>query len=82
MSSDPAIAAAERLARIIVSDIILYNEEKFGQGVTDANVVQLLPPEVEEASELFRMRIPEEIRARRDFLREELERRAAAARGQ
>jgi CheY-like chemotaxis protein len=79
-SSDPEIAAAERLARIIVSDIILYNDEKFVRGVEEGNVVQLLQAELEEASTLFKQRIPEGIRAGRDFLTEELERRAEAKR--
>jgi len=77
-SSDPEVAAAERLARIIVSDIILYNDEKFGRGVEEGNVVQLLQAELEEASTLFKQRIPEAIRAGRDFLSQELERRAEA----
>jgi CheY-like chemotaxis protein len=80
-SSDPEVAAAERLARIIVSDIILYNDEKFARGVEEGNAVQLLQAELEEASTLFKQRIPEEIRAERDFLTEELERRAEAKRG-
>ena len=80
LSADPAVAAAERLARIIVSDIILYNDEKFAAGVRDDNVVSVLTPELEEAGALFQQRIPEEIRAQRPFLVEELERRAEAKR--
>ncbi len=80
LSADPAVAAAERLARIIVSDIILYNDEKFAAGVRDENVVSVLTPELEEAGALFQQRIPEEIRAQRPFLVEELERRAEAKR--
>lgn len=75
--STPEIAAAERLARIIISDIILYNEEKFSKGREQGDVVGALAAELEEASGLFRQRIPDKIRERRDFLVEELERRAA-----
>jgi len=76
-SSDPQIAAAERLARIIVSDIVLYNQEKFEAAAKTGNVVAALEAELTEASSLFKQRIPEEVRAKRDFLIEELERRAA-----
>ena len=44
VSSDPDIAAAERLSRIIVSDIILYNEAKFAAGVKDGNVAEAVIP--------------------------------------
>jgi predicted Zn finger-like uncharacterized protein len=75
--NDPAVAAAERLARIIISDIILYNEEKFRRGVAAGNVGEALRAELEEASGLYRQRVPEQLRARRDFLSEELARRAS-----
>jgi hypothetical protein len=76
--TDPRVAAAERLARIIVSDIILYNQEKFQRAAADGTVATALDAELMEASVLFRQRIPEEVRANRDFLVEELERRAKA----
>ena len=71
------IKAAERLARIVVSDIVLYNEEKFEQGSREGNVAELLSAELEEASAMFRDRVSAELRSERDFLVEELERRAA-----
>lgn len=81
LSDDPEIAAAERLARIIVSDIILYSDDKFAKAVRDGNVVTALAADLEEAGQLFEQRIPEEVRAKRPFLVEELERRAEAQRG-
>jgi hypothetical protein len=75
---DARVSAAERLARIIVSDIILYNQEKFQRAAADGSVAAALEAELMEASVLFRQRIPEEVRANRDFLVEELERRAKA----
>jgi hypothetical protein len=77
LSSDPEIAAAERLARIAIADIVLYNEEVFAAAVARGNVAQALGPMVDEARHMFEQRIPEKIRVQRDFLREELERRAA-----
>ncbi len=77
-SDDPAIVSAERLARVAVSDIILYNEEKFAKAVSEGNIATLLQSELDEARHMFEQRVPEEVRALRDFLFEELERRAAA----
>jgi predicted Zn finger-like uncharacterized protein len=79
-SPDSRVAAAERLARIIVSDIILYNEAKFRAAAAKGNVTAALEHELTEASALFRKRVPEEIRATRNFLSEELETRAAKVR--
>jgi predicted Zn finger-like uncharacterized protein len=80
-SDDPDVKAAERLARIVVSDIVLYNEEKFAQGARDGNVAAVLAAELVEASAMFRERVSEELRAERDFLVEELERRATKLAG-
>jgi len=76
-SSDPDIAAAERLARIAVSDVILYNEAKFAAAAAAGNVVKALAVELEEARQHFNTRVSAALRQKRDFLIEELERRAA-----
>ena len=65
-------ARAERLARIIVSDIVLYNPEKFAAAVHEGNVLDALDSELGEARAHFRERIPERVRERKDFLGEEL----------
>jgi CheY-like chemotaxis protein len=65
-------AKAERLARIIVSDIILYNEEKFAEAIRRDSVVEMMDPDLDEGRELFRSRIDERIREERDHLVEEL----------
>jgi len=75
MPGDPLgaeIAKAERLARIIVSDIVLYNEEKFDAAVRAGNVVEALDSEMEEARAHFCQRIDARVRESRDFLVEEL----------
>jgi predicted Zn finger-like uncharacterized protein len=71
---------AERLARIIVSDIVLYNEEKFTAAVRAGNVLEALTPDLAEGRSLFRERIDERVRAEKDHLAEELL-RVARARG-
>jgi len=82
--ADPAIAEeiakAERLARIIVSDVILYNEAKFTAALRGGNVAQAMDADLEEGRALFRQRIDERVRGMRDFLTEELV-RVARSRG-
>ena len=78
LSSDPAIAAAERLARIAVSDVILYNQEKFAAAAARGAAAKELASELGEARQHFNSRVAPAVRADRDFLVEELERRAAA----
>jgi predicted Zn finger-like uncharacterized protein len=79
--ADPELAAAERLARIAISDIILYNEEKFARAVATGKVVKKLEPELAEARSMFEKRVSEKLRKQRDFLAEELQRRAEAFSG-
>ncbi|HEX2485045.1 MAG TPA: zinc-ribbon domain-containing protein [Myxococcota bacterium] len=69
---DEQRAKAERLARIIVSDIVLYNEEKFAAAVRSGNVLAALGPDLEEGRSLFRERIDARVRAERDHLADEL----------
>ena len=80
VSSDPAIAAAERLARIAVSDVILYNQEKFAAAAARGTAAKELAGELGEARQHFNSRVAPSVRDKRDFLVEEIERRAAALR--
>jgi len=66
------IAEAERLARIIVSDVVLYNEEKFAAAIRSGNVVEGLQSELQEGRAHFQQRIDENVRESKDFLAEEL----------
>ena len=75
-SDAPNIKAAERLARIVISDIILYNEEKFAEAASAGNAPEALTAELEEARAMFNERVSEDLRSQRDFLIEELQRRA------
>lgn len=82
VDSDPEIARAERLARIVVSDIVLYNADRFERAAREGDVLETLASEVAEARRLFRERVPEHLCAERDFVTEELLRvaRSRAAR--
>ncbi len=64
--------AAERLARIIVSDIALYQPEKFAEAIQQGNVVEAMDAEIGEGRLLFAQRIDERVRTERDFIVDEL----------
>jgi hypothetical protein len=78
--TDERIEQAERLARIVVSDIVLYSKEKFEAAVEAGNVLEAMQPELAEGRSLFTSRIDPSVQEIRDFLQEELL-RVAAARG-
>jgi len=50
---------ARRLARIIVSDIALYYQERVDEGIRNGNWSQLLAEEITEARKLFAERFPD-----------------------
>ena len=78
---DPAeLAKAQRLARIVVSDIVLYNAAKFDAAVRVGNVLEAMRDEIAEGQSLFRQRIEARVRESADFLGQELLRVAAARR--
>ena len=69
---DDERAKAERLARIIVSDIVLYNPEAFDEAAKAGDVVSALDSLLGEGRELFRQRIDDRVRDERDYLEAEL----------
>jgi predicted Zn finger-like uncharacterized protein len=66
--SSEAFEKARRLARIIVSDIALYNQERVEEGIRSGHFFELLAKEVEEGRRLFEERVSPELRQREDFL--------------
>ncbi len=66
----------------MISDIVLYNEGKFGEALRSGRVLETLGGELEEGRELFRSRIDPRVAEERDYLAEELQRVAAARKGQ
>ncbi|MEN8161148.1 MAG: zinc-ribbon domain-containing protein [Myxococcota bacterium] len=75
---DAERAKAERLARIVVSDIVLYNEERFAAAVRGGNVLDAMGADLAEGRQLFEERIDPRVRGERDYLEDELLRRAEA----
>ncbi|MFO0689284.1 MAG: zinc-ribbon domain-containing protein [Myxococcota bacterium] len=77
-AGDPARAEererARRLARIAVSEMVLYQPEKFAQAAREGTLERALEMEIQEARALIRQRIGPEVRAEADFVLEELQR--------
>lgn len=61
------ILAAQRLARIIISDIALYNQQKIEDGIKNATFFKLLREEVEEGRKLYNSRVSKEIQKKGNF---------------
>ena len=68
-----AQAKARRLARIIVSDIALYNQGKVEQGVREGSFYRLLAEDIREGELLYSQRVPGELREGTSFLTEAFE---------
>lgn len=73
---------AQRLARIAVSEMVLYQPEKFDQATLAGTLEQTLDLEIQEARALLRQRIGDEVRAETDFIIDELKRVAKERGGQ
>jgi len=55
---------ARRLARLILSDIIIYHAQKVEQGIRNNNFFEILHEEIEEGRQYYDSRVP--LRVRRD----------------
>ena len=55
---------ARRLARLILSDIIIYHQAKVEQGIRNDNFFEVLREEIEEGRQYYESRVP--MRVRRD----------------
>ncbi len=66
------VAQVERLARVIVSDVVLYNPEKFAAAVKAGNVVEALKSDLVEGRAHFAKRADARVRDTRDFVAEAL----------
>lgn len=66
--SDDEHAKARRLARLIVSDIALYNRKNVERGVREDKFMEVLEQDINEARALYVRRVPEEIRNSTSYL--------------
>jgi predicted Zn finger-like uncharacterized protein len=70
-AEDPAaVEKARRFARIIVSDIALYNQELVIEGIKKGTFYELLQSDVQEGRELYDNRVPQTIRTKKDYYQE------------
>jgi predicted Zn finger-like uncharacterized protein len=77
---DPkAVEKARRFARIIVSDIALYNQEAVIEGLRNGTFYELLNADVSEGRDLYEGRVPAVIRAKKDYYQEAFDNFIAAA---
>jgi CheY-like chemotaxis protein len=63
---------AKRFARLIVSDIALYNQKVIEEGIENGNVEEVLKDDMAEAEKLYQGRVPKEIREKTNYLKEAL----------
>jgi CheY-like chemotaxis protein len=70
---DPEHAAAQRLARIIVSDVALYNGPAVEQGIQTGRLKEALHGLMDEGRQHYEDKTPAHVRADTDYLGEALE---------
>ena len=73
-ADDPqrAIDDARRIARLLVSEIKLYNERKVAEGRVACDLYERLKDDIERSRQVYAERTPEHVRANSDFFQEEL----------
>ena len=69
---DPRHEEARRFARLLVSEIKLYNEEEVDRGRAEKDLAKRLKDDIDRSREMFEKRIPAEIRTGHDYFQEEL----------
>lgn len=67
-------ADAERLARVIVSDILLYHPAQFESGLASGQLAEALEIPIAEGRSFFAQRADSRVRDERDYILEELAR--------
>ena len=71
---DPAAhEAAKRLARLIISDIALYNQKAVDEGVRNGTFYDLLKNDIAEGKKLYEGRVTPDIVSGADYYREAIE---------
>ena len=68
MADQMKLRSAQRLARTIASDLLLYNRDRVEQGIKEDKLFELLEPEIKEGRELYASRVSEEIIETYQFL--------------
>jgi signal recognition particle receptor subunit beta/outer membrane biosynthesis protein TonB len=68
LDNDPQHKNAKRIAKVMVSDLKLYYAADVDEGVKSGDVHERLKNQFEEMRNTYDARVPEEVRAKRDYL--------------
>jgi predicted Zn finger-like uncharacterized protein len=60
---------AQRLARVFVSDILVYNKEKRDRSLADGDLITVLGPEIKKAWEAYKEKIGSEVTESSEYFR-------------
>jgi hypothetical protein len=63
---------AKRLARVLVSDILCYNQEKRDQALIDGNLMTVLGEEIKKSWELYKEKVGTEVASSSNYFKEAL----------
>jgi hypothetical protein len=77
-----ALDDARRLARLLISEIKLYNEKKVEEGRTASDLYERLKDDIERSRQVYNERTPEYVRRENDFFKDELVRILADGRAE
>ncbi|MCB1037342.1 MAG: hypothetical protein KDD47_26160, partial [Acidobacteria bacterium] len=69
---------AKRLARLLVSEIKLYNEEQVAEGQLSNDIYERLKEDIDRSRQMYEERVDEQVRATNDYFYQELVRTLAA----
>ncbi|MCH9650891.1 MAG: hypothetical protein K0U98_21890 [Deltaproteobacteria bacterium] len=69
---------AKRLARLLVSEIKLYNEEQVEEGQRNRDIYERLKEDIDRSRQMYEDRVDESIRSTNDYFYQELVRTLAA----
>lgn len=73
----PLHEEARRLARLLVSEIKLYNEEQIEEGRRQGNIYEQLKDDIDRSKRMYEERIDQTVRQSTDYFRDELVRSLA-----
>ena len=63
---------AKRLARVLVSDILCYNQEKRDQALVDGTLMTVLGEEIKKSWELYKEKVGSEVASSTNYFKEAL----------
>jgi len=71
-AGDPKHQDARRIARLFVSEIVLYNQEVVEKARKEGGIYSLLKKDIDHCRSVIRERIPDEVSVKFDYLYDEI----------